>query len=153
MNYRVAVSHLGTNTIQQLYLNMSISCLYCTNYRVAVGHLGTNAIQQLYLNIPISGPYCFNYRVAVGHLRTNTILQLNLSMPISGLYCINYRIAVVGDIAIHSLSNLVQKASVLIPNKRIMVSSCILILLKAYGLLSQIINSVWLKTMLLEKDK
>ena len=63
------------------------------------------------------------------------------------------RYAVVGDIAIHSLSNLVQKASPLIPNSRIMVSSCILILLKAYGLLSQIINSVWLKTMLLEKDK
>ena len=38
------------------------------NYRVAVGHLGTNAIQQLYLNMPISGPYCMNYRVAVGLL-------------------------------------------------------------------------------------
>ena len=47
---------------------MSISCLYCTNYRVAAGHLGTNAIQQLYLNMPISGPYCVNYRVAVGPL-------------------------------------------------------------------------------------
>ena len=48
------------------------------------------------------------------------------------------RYAVVGDIAILSLSNLVQKASVLIPNKRIMVSSCILILLKTYGILSRI---------------
>ena len=66
----------------------------CANYRVAVGHLRTNTILQLYLNISISGPYCTNYRVAVGHLGTNTILQLNLSMHISGLYCINYRIAV-----------------------------------------------------------
>ena len=33
------------------------------------------------------------------------------------------RYAVVGDIAIHSLSNLVQKASPLIPNTRIIVSS------------------------------
>ena len=38
------------------------------NYRIVVGHLGTNAIQQLYLNMPISGPYCMNYRVAVGLL-------------------------------------------------------------------------------------
>ena len=134
----MAVGHLGTNIIQQLNLNMPIIGPYCMNYRVAVSHLGTNTIQQLYLNMSISCLYCTNYRVAVGHLRTNTILQLNLSMPISGLYCINYRIAVVGDIAIHSLSNLVQKASVLIPNKRIMVSSCILILLKTYGILSRI---------------
>ena len=39
ISYRVAVCHLGTNAIQQLYLIMSISCLYCTNYRVAVGLL------------------------------------------------------------------------------------------------------------------
>ena len=67
-NYRVGVGHLGTNTIQLLYLNMPISGLYCMNYRVAVSHLGTNTILQLYLNTPISGPYCFNYRVAVGLL-------------------------------------------------------------------------------------
>ena len=66
--YRVAVGHLGTNTIQQLYLNRAISCLYCMNYRVVVGHLGTNAIRQLYLNMAISYPYCMNYRVAVGLL-------------------------------------------------------------------------------------
>ena len=47
---------------------MPISCLYCTNYRVVVGHLGTNAIQQLYLNMPIRGLYYMNYRVAVGLL-------------------------------------------------------------------------------------
>ena len=47
---------------------MPISCLYCTNYRVAVGHLGTNAIQQLYLNMLIRGLYYMNYRVAVGLL-------------------------------------------------------------------------------------
>ena len=47
---------------------MTISGLYCMNYRVAVSHLGTNTILQLYLNIPISGLYCMNYRVAVGLL-------------------------------------------------------------------------------------
>ena len=40
----------------------------CANYRVGVGHLGTNTIQLLYLNMPISGLYCMNYRVAVGLL-------------------------------------------------------------------------------------
>ena len=52
---------------------MPISGLYCINYRVAVCHLGTNAIQQLYLNMTISCPYCMNYRVAVGRLGTNAI--------------------------------------------------------------------------------
>ena len=47
---------------------MPISGLYCINYRVGVGHLGMNAIQQLYLNMSISCPYCMNYRVAVGLL-------------------------------------------------------------------------------------
>ena len=47
---------------------MAISCLYCANYRVAVGHLGTNAIQQLYLSMAISCSSCINYRVAVGLL-------------------------------------------------------------------------------------
>ena len=73
---------------------MTISGLYCINYRVAFGHLGMNAIQQLYLNISISCPYCINYRVGVGHLGTNAIQQLNLSMAISCLYYINYRVAV-----------------------------------------------------------
>ena len=73
---------------------MPIRGLYCMNYRVVVSHLRTNTILQLYLNIPISGLYCFNYRVVVGHLRTNTILQLYLNMPISGPYCVNYRVAV-----------------------------------------------------------
>ena len=68
MNYRVGVGHLGTNTIQQLYLNMAISYPYCMNCRVGLGHLGTNAIQQLYLNMPISCLYYINYRVAVGLL-------------------------------------------------------------------------------------
>ena len=68
MNYRVAVSHLRTNTILQLYLNIPISDPYCMNYRVVVGHLGTNYIQQLNLNMPIRGLYCANYRVAVGLL-------------------------------------------------------------------------------------
>ena len=68
MNYRVAVGHFGTNTIQQLNLSMPISGLYYNNYRVAVGLLRTNTILQLYLNIHISGPYCMNYRVAVGPL-------------------------------------------------------------------------------------
>ena len=67
-NYRIEVSHLCTNTIQQLYLNRAISCLYYINYRVGVGRLGTNAIQLLYLNMAISCPYCINYRVAVGLL-------------------------------------------------------------------------------------
>ena len=40
----------------------------CANYRVVIGHLGTNTIQQLYLNMTISGLYCMNYRVAVGLL-------------------------------------------------------------------------------------
>ena len=40
----------------------------CAKYRVVVGHLGTNTIQQLYLNMPISSMYCMNYRVAVGLL-------------------------------------------------------------------------------------
>ena len=39
MNYRVAVGHFGTNTIQQLNLSMTISSLYYINYRVAVGLL------------------------------------------------------------------------------------------------------------------
>ena len=47
---------------------MSISCLYYINYRVAVSHLGMNAIQLLYLNMPISCMHCANYRVAVGLL-------------------------------------------------------------------------------------
>ena len=47
---------------------MTISGLYYNNYRAVVGHLGTNTIQQLYLNMPISGPYCMNYPVAVGPL-------------------------------------------------------------------------------------
>ena len=68
INYRVAFGHLGTNAIQQLYLNMAISFPYCMNYRIGVGHLGTNAIRQLYLNMAISYPYCMNYRVAVGLL-------------------------------------------------------------------------------------
>ena len=116
---------------------MPISCLYYISYRVAVGHLCTNAILQFYLNMAISCPYCMNYRVVVCHLCTNAIQQLYLNMTISGLYCINYRYAVVDDIAIHSLSNLVQKASPLIVNSRIIVSSCILILLKTYGILSR----------------
>ena len=73
---------------------MTISGLYYNNYRVAVGHLRTNTILQLYLNIPISDPYCMNYRVVVGHLGTNYIQQLNLNMPIRGLCCANYRVAV-----------------------------------------------------------
>ena len=93
-NYRVAVGHLGTNAIQQLYLNMPIRGLYCMNYRVVVSHLRTNTILQLYLNIPISGPYCFNYRIVIGHLGTNAIQQLYLNMPISSPYCMNYRVAV-----------------------------------------------------------
>ena len=68
VNYRAAVGHLRTNTIRQLYLNMTINGLYYNNYRAVVGHLGTNTIQQLYLNMPISGPHCMNYRVAVGPL-------------------------------------------------------------------------------------
>ena len=43
ISYRVAVGHLGTNTIQQLNLSMAISCLYCINYRVGVGLLGDEA--------------------------------------------------------------------------------------------------------------
>ena len=72
-NYRAAVGYFGTNTIQQLYLNIAISGPYYNNYRAVVGHLGTNTIQQLYLNMPISGPYCMNYRVVVGRLGTNAI--------------------------------------------------------------------------------
>ena len=52
---------------------MAISCLFYINYRVAVSHLGTNAIQLLYLNMPISCMHCINYRVGVGRLGTNTI--------------------------------------------------------------------------------
>ena len=73
---------------------MPIRGLYCMNYRVVVSHLRTNTILQLYLNIPISGPYCFNYRIVIGHLGTNAIQQLYLNMPISGPYCVNYRVAV-----------------------------------------------------------
>ncbi|WP_304063132.1 hypothetical protein, partial [Hoylesella loescheii] len=47
------------------------------------------------------------------------------------------RYAVVGDIAIHSLSNLAQKASPLIPNTRIMVSTCNLTCPKTHGILSR----------------
>ena len=68
--------------------------MHCANYRIGVSHLCTNAIQLLYLNMPISCLYCMNYRVAVGHFGTNTIQQLNLSMTISSLYYINYRVAV-----------------------------------------------------------
>ena len=39
--------------------------MHCANYRIGVRDLGTNAIQQLYLNMTISGLYCINYRVAV----------------------------------------------------------------------------------------
>ena len=46
------------------------------NYRVAVGHLRTDAIQQLYLNMPISGPYCMNSHVAVGIMVSSCILVL-----------------------------------------------------------------------------
>ena len=47
------------------------------------------------------------------------------------------RYAVVGAKAIHSLSNLAQKASVLIPNTRIMVSTCNLTCPKTHGILSR----------------
>ena len=60
----------------------------------------------------------------------------SLSLPTLPFQQTN-RYAVVGDIAIHSLSNLVQKASPLILNTRIIVSSCILILLNTYGILSR----------------
>ena len=76
MNYRVAVSHLRTNTILQLYLNIPISDPYCMNYRVVVGHLGTNYIQQLNLNMPISCLYYISYRVAVGIMVSPNILVL-----------------------------------------------------------------------------
>ena len=46
------------------------------NYRVAVGHLRTNTIQQLNLNMPIRGPYCMNYRIAVGIMVSSYILVL-----------------------------------------------------------------------------
>ena len=62
--------------------------MHCANYRVGVSHLGTNIIQQLSLNMAISGLYCMNYHVVVSHLGTNTIQQLNLNMPISCLYYI-----------------------------------------------------------------
>lgn len=58
-------------------------------------------------------------------------------MHISCLYYINYRYAVVGDIAINFLLNLAQKASPLIVNSRIIVSSCILVLRKTHGILSR----------------
>ena len=48
----------------------------CANYRVVIGHLGTNTIQQLYLNMTISGLYCMNYRVAVGIMESSYIFVL-----------------------------------------------------------------------------
>ncbi len=67
---------------KQLIVSLYICEGCCANYHVGVGHLGTNAIQQLYLNMTISGLYYNNYRVAVSHLGTNTIQQLNLNMTI-----------------------------------------------------------------------
>ena len=92
----------------------------CANYRAAVGHLRTDTIHQFYLNMPIRGPYCMNYRVAVGHLGTNAIQLLYLNTPISDLYCINYHVAV-----------------------GIMVSSCILVLRKTYGILIPILLIIY----------
>ena len=54
----------------------------CANYRVVGGHLGTNAIQQLYLNMPIRGLYCMNYRVAVGIMVSSYILVLRKTCDI-----------------------------------------------------------------------
>ena len=62
-NYRVGVSHLGTNTIQQLYLNMSISCLYCANYRVAVGLLVGQGWER---KRPTLSKWCIKPNKAVG---------------------------------------------------------------------------------------
>ena len=59
-----------------------------------------------------------------GLVGLNAPLRQGRSLPLPTLpYQQANRYAVVGDIAIHSLSNLVQKASPLIPNTRIIVSS------------------------------
>ena len=108
--------------------------MHCTNYRIGVGHLCTNAIHQLYLNMAISCLYCMNYRVAVGLLVGQGWELKRPTLP----YQKTNRYAVASDITSHSLSNLVQKASVLILDTRIIVSSCILNLLKTYGILSRI---------------
>ena len=74
-----------------------------------------------------------------GLVGLNAPLRQGRSLPLPTLpFQRTNRYAVVGDIAIHSLSNLVQKASPLIPNSHIIVYSCILILLKTHGLLSRI---------------
>ena len=54
----------------------------CAKYPVVVGHLGTNAILQLYLNMTISGMYCINYRVAVGIMVSSYILVLRKTCDI-----------------------------------------------------------------------
>ena len=75
-----------------------------------------------------------------GLVGLNAPLRQGRSLPLPTLpYQQTNRYAVVGDIAIHSLSNLVQKASPLILNTRIIVSSCILVLRKTYGILIPIL--------------
>ncbi len=62
-NYRVAVGHLRTDTIQLLYLNMTISCLYCANYRVAVGLLVGQGWER---KLPTLSKWCIKPHKAVG---------------------------------------------------------------------------------------
>ena len=62
-NYRVAVGHLRTDTIQLLYLNMVISCLYCMNYRVAVGLLEGQGWER---ERPTLSKWCIKPHKAVG---------------------------------------------------------------------------------------
>ena len=63
VNYRIVVGHLGTNAIQQLYLNRAISCMHCANYRVAVGLL---VGQGWELKRPTLSKWCIKPHKAVG---------------------------------------------------------------------------------------
>ena len=63
VNYRAAVGHLRTDTIQLLYLNMTISCLYCINYRVAVGLLVRQGWER---KRPTLSKWCIKPHKAVG---------------------------------------------------------------------------------------
>ena len=63
VNYRIVVGHLGTNAIQQLYLNRAISCMHCANYRVAVGLLVGQGWER---ERPTLSKWCIKPHKAVG---------------------------------------------------------------------------------------
>ena len=82
VNYRIVVGHLRTDAIQQLYLNMSISELYCINYRVAVGLLEGQGWER---KRPTLSKWCIKPRKAVG---LGLFLLVSLHGNVSYISCL-----------------------------------------------------------------